>query len=311
MKRILLLIVLCMFIVGCSTNTTEGETKESDDKETSTSEQEKEDKSTEAKEDEEKETEKEEKVQKEKDELLEEQSDLFDDGELTIPKKDIDSPFGEDGNIKNRHTEQEIVEEYMDDEGRIYFDLDDDPIRSITNEDESVNNITNYSDAYIDMNEEVAYVLPEESISFAYDFFISNPPEDLRDKEPEDYRSWEEATNLERGIMQITLLTSVVLNEVDSLMEQDKYSGEEMESIQEEFFELGSPNILIPAPQSALDMQLFENMLMVQGLWEKFGKFENPEENKEEFEAVYQDLRQEMNNIVIRVNYTLSEDVLN
>src|SRR5699024_6105079 len=229
-----------------STNQTEEATKESE-KETSTSEQEKEDNSTEAKEEEEKETEKEEKV--EKDELLEEQSDLFDDGELTIPKEDIDSPFGEDGNIKNQHTEQEIVEEYMDDEGRIYFDLDDDPIRSITNEDESMTNITNYSDAYIDMHEEVAYVLPEESISFAYDFFISNPPEDLRDKEPEDYRRWEEATNLERGIMQITLLTSVVLNETDSLMDQDKYSGKEMESIQEEFFELGSPNILITAPQ--------------------------------------------------------------
>src|SRR5699024_11489256 len=110
----------------------------------------------------------------------------------------------------------------------------DDPIRSITNEDESVNNISNDSYAYIVMNEEVAYVLPEESISFAYDFFISNPQEYLRDKEPEDYRSWEEATNLERGIMQITLLTSVVLNEIDSLMEQDKYSGKEMESIQEE-----------------------------------------------------------------------------
>ena len=319
MKKMVLLIGLCIFIVGCSTNQTEEAAKESE-KETPTSEQEKEEKSTEAKKEEAKKEEEKKKEDKEseeknekeeKSELKEEAGDLFKDGELTIPKKDIDSPFGEDGNIKNQHTEQEIVEEYMDDEGRIYFDLDDDPIRSITNEDETINNITNYSDAYIDMNEEVAYVLPEESISFAYDFFISNPPEDLRDKEPEDYRSWEEATNLERGIMQITLLTSVVLNETDSLMEQDKYSGKEMESIQEEFFELGSPNILIPAPQSALDMQLFENMLMVQGLWEKFGKFENPEDNKEEFEAVYQELRQEMNNIVIRVNYTLSEDVVN
>src|SRR5699024_1772998 len=124
-------------------------------------------------------------------------------------------------------------------------------------------------------------------------------------------RNWHKAMNLERRMMQITLLTSVVLNEVDSLMDQVKYSGAEMASIEEEFFEVGRPNNLLPVAQSALDMQLFENMLMVQGLWEKFGKCENPEENKEEFEAVYQDLRQEMNNIVIRVNYTLSEDVLN
>src|SRR5699024_11859100 len=100
-------------------------------------------------------------------------------------------------------TEQEIVEEYMDDEGRIYFDLDDDPIRSITNEDETINNITNYSDAYIDMNEEVAYVLPEESISFAYDFFISNTTEVLRDTEDEYIRSWDVAMKLAIGMMHI------------------------------------------------------------------------------------------------------------
>src|SRR5699024_2726069 len=139
MKKMVLLIGLCIFIVGCSTNQTEEATKESD-KVTSTYEQEKEEKSTESKkEDAKKEEKKNEK--KEKSELKEEAGDLFKDGELTIPKKDIDSPFGEDGNIKNKHTEQEIVEEYMDDEGRIYFDLDDDPIRSITNEDETINNI--------------------------------------------------------------------------------------------------------------------------------------------------------------------------
>lgn len=301
MKKSFLLIILCIFIVGCSTNETEEDTKESD-KESSTSEQEKEDESKE-----------DEKVKEDEENKsgtsLGEVSGIFEAGDIVIPKKDIESPFGEDGNIE-KHTEQEIVEEYMDDDGRIYFDLDDHPIRSITNEDESVNNITNYSDALIDMNEEVAYALPEESISFAYDFFVTNPPEDLRDLDPEDYRIWEEATNLERSIMQITLLTSQPMNEIDPLIEQDKYNSEEMETIQAEFFELGSPNILIPAPQSALDVQLFENMMMVQGLWEEVGKFENPEENKEEFNALYQELRQEMNNLVIRVNYTLSEDVV-
>src|SRR5699024_7614026 len=140
MKKMVLLIGLCIFIVGCSTNQTEEATKESE-KETPTSKQEKEEKSTEAKKEEEKK--KEDKESEEKNELKEEAGDLFKDGELTITKKDIDSPFGEDGNIKNQHTEKEIVEEYMDDEGRIYFDLDDDPIRSITNEDETINNITN------------------------------------------------------------------------------------------------------------------------------------------------------------------------
>src|SRR5699024_4922423 len=138
MMKMDLLIGLCIFIVGCRTNQTEEAAKESE-KETHTSEQEKEEKSTETKKEKEKKKEDKENEEKnekeEKSELKEEAGDFFKDGELTMPKKDIDSPFGEDGNIKNQHTEQEIVEEYMDDEGRIYFDLDDDPIRSITNED--------------------------------------------------------------------------------------------------------------------------------------------------------------------------------
>src|SRR5699024_2446759 len=111
MKKMVLLIGLCIFIVGCSTNQTEETTKESE-KETSTSEQKKEEKSSKVKEEEEKEKEdkeseekNEKKEKQEKNELKEEAGDLFKDGELTIPKKDIDSPFGEDGNIKNQHTE--------------------------------------------------------------------------------------------------------------------------------------------------------------------------------------------------------------
>jgi len=237
------------------------------------------------------------------------EDDVVDEMDLTIPKLDIGSQFGEDNNMEYEHTEREIVEEYMDEAGRIYFAMDDYPVRSIINEEGTISNMTNYGDAYINMLEGLAYAMPESSIPMAYDFFIANPPEDLRDKKKEDYRSWEEATNLERGIMQVVLLSSQPLNAIGIMMENDIYQGEQFETAQKEFFDLGNPTVLIPAPQSVMDMTLFENMQMVQSLWEELGKFENPEQHKEEFEELYHEVRQEMNNVVVRVNYTLSEEL--
>src|SRR5699024_8553717 len=102
MKKMVLLIGLCIFIVGCSTNQTEEATKESE-KETPTSKQEKEEKSTEAKKEEEKKKEDKESEEKnekeEKSELKEEAGDLFKDGELTIPKKEMNPLSGKDEKI--------------------------------------------------------------------------------------------------------------------------------------------------------------------------------------------------------------------
>lgn len=222
---------------------------------------------------------------------------------------DIDSVFNDDGDIEKSHTEQEIAQEYMDDDGRIYFDLDDHPVRNITSDDGNVNHITNYHDAYIDISENEAYTIDdEEEMEQTYEFFIMNPPEELADKEPEDYRTWEEATNLERGIMQLTILSAPSLNELGILVENDTYSGEDFEKLLDTFKELGDPGVLIPAPQTILDMQLYENMQMIQSYMGEIGTFEDPEENEDEFKELYYEFRQEYNNVVVRVNYTLSEE---
>lgn len=296
-------------MIGCSTN----QTKDSgeDIKATSSTDKEEKQMEDETKEDADQQQKKIEK--KDTDEQLEKNAKNAkkeaENGQLMIAKMEIGSQFGEDGNMKYNHTEIEVVEEFMDEDGRIYFALDDYPIRSIMDEEGNISNMTNYSDTYINMLEGLAYTLPEDGRVYAYDFFISNPPEELRDKQGEDYRSLEAATNLERGIMQIVLLTVDPLNELGYLIEQDIYDGDIFDTIRDEFFDLGNPNVLIPAPQTVLDMQLYENMQMIQGLWGELGKFERPEQNKAEFTALYQALRQEMNHIVIRVNYTLSEDL--
>ncbi len=303
MKRLYLFTAIFFLLIGCNTKDQEADTK---NKIITADEKEAKQEPDDVKEKEEKQPQKKE---MESNLLRTDIGDLTDDMDVTIPKLEIDSPFAEDGNMKYEHTEMEIVEEYMDGDGRIYFEMDDYPIRSITNEEGNISNMTNYSDAYINMVDGLAYVLPEAHIPSAYDLFVLNPPKDLRDLEREDYRTWEEATNLERGIMQIVLLSSQPLNDLGTLMERDVYSSDQFDDIQKEFFDLGKPTVLIPAPQSMMDMTLFENMLMIKELWEELGKFEHPEQNKDAFEQLYMEVRQEMNHIIVRVNYTLSEEI--
>lgn len=230
--------------------------------------------------------------------------------EEIIQTTSIESPFGEDGNIRFKHTEKEIVEEHMDEHGRIYFPLNEYPIRNITSIDGKTSNITNYGDAFINIVDAKAYNLStQEMIDDAYKLFISNPPKELEGKDPSEYRTWDKATNLERSIIQIIYLTAPSLNDLGYLIQEDTYSGEIFEQLMTVFEDLGAPTVLIPAPQTPLDIQLFDNMKMVQSLWGQLGQFENPEENKEKFKELYSTVRQEMNNILVRVNYTLSEDV--
>lgn len=227
---------------------------------------------------------------------------------LTIQTMDIQSPIGEDGNYKHEHTEREIVEKYMDDEGRIYFDFDEDPIRSVKEMDNDVTHIMNYSDAYIDILENKAYVLPDEKIDGAYNLFISNLPAGAEQTDASDYRTWEEATNLERAIMQIVVLTGPLINDLEVMMEHDIYESSGFNHVLNEFYELGNPMVIIPAPQTYYDMQLYQNMQMMHSLWGEIGKFEHAADHKEDFNELYTELRQETNNLIVRVNRTLNSD---
>ncbi|WP_110112711.1 hypothetical protein [Bacillus sp. CGMCC 1.16541] len=228
---------------------------------------------------------------------------------LKIPTTPIESPFDEDGNIKFEHDEIEFVKEYMDERGRIYFNLDEQPIRSITSgENGNITNVTNYGDTFIDMMEAEAYGLSNQpAMDSAYQLFITNPPAELAGKDPSEYRTWEEATNLERGIMQMIYLMAPSLNSIGYFSQQNDYENEAFKIMLEDFEKLGSPSVMVPAPQTPLDLQLFENMKMVQAMWGQLGQFNDPKNNQEAFQQLYTQVRNETNNIIVRVNYTLSE----
>ncbi len=180
----------------------------------------------------------------------------------------IESPFDAEGNIPNVYTDFEIVDELMDDDGRIYFALDEQPIRSIiSSHDENMIHVTNYSDAIIEIVEAQAYTLDEELIEEAYKFFINNPPAELLGTDPNEYRTWEEATNLERALIQSVYLIGPLLNKLSLIVNYELYDHDSLPTLLEELEKIGSPTALIPAPQSLLDYQLYDNIASVQMMW--------------------------------------------
>ncbi len=229
---------------------------------------------------------------------------------LRIPTTSIETPYGEDGNIAYEHTQKEIVDEYMDEDGRIYFPLDEKPIRTIVSgENENIRNITNYGDAFIGILEEEAYELTDQKqIEEAYQLILSATPTQLQGQEL-NYRSYEEATNLERGITKMTYLIAPTFGDLDYIIQNQAYDHEALPILLEELESLGSPTLLPPAPQTAMDLQLFENMQVVQGMWGQLGQFENPKANRAEFEQLYFQVHKETLNMMARVNYTLSEEI--
>lgn len=233
-------------------------------------------------------------------ELFQEETD-----KLRIPTVSIDSPYYE-----KDLTEQELVENYMDETGRIYFSLTEEPIRTIVSSTSSskISNITNYSDVFINPESQQAYQLQNQAErDQIYKLILANQPTQLKGTDPSEYRTWEQATNLERGMMQMLYLVGPTMNDIKTAMDRDLYDHPAFVVGQEELEKLGAPLVFVPAPQTPLDYELFENMKMVQAMWGQVGKFENPAENKAEFEKVYAQARQETNNLFARINYALTE----
>ncbi|MCR6112539.1 hypothetical protein HXA35_19575 [Bacillus sp. A301a_S52] len=212
----------------------------------------------------------------------------------------IDEPFPEDEANDYNHSEREIAKEFMDDNGRIYFSLKEHPFRNITSVDGTTTYLANYHDSFIHLLDAEAYLLDDDMIEEAYHFFISHSSD-------EDHRTWGEASNLERGIIQMIYLTAPNVNELGELLAQDVYAGDDFEQINNTFTNIGSPNMILPTGQTAADMTLFEDMLKIHVLWGELGRFEQPEENKEAYTALYNDLRLEMTNMVGAINTTLAK----
>ncbi|MCM3759116.1 hypothetical protein M3197_16890 [Sporosarcina aquimarina] len=233
-----------------------------------------------------------------------EDGDLYDLAK--IQTVEIPSVYDKEGNFPDNLTQEEY-EKLSKEQGIVRYAPDDHPIRGITSQGGKVTNVTNLTDALIDIAESRAYQLSDSVVPEAYQLFLQTRADEFANTPDSQYRTWEEATNLERSIMQIVLLTAPSLNDLGYLIENDEFEHPVFPIIQEDFFNLGSPTVLVPGPQTGTDLALFEEMMKMKSMWEELGKFENPSENKEAFEETYKTLRSETNNIIVRVNYALTE----
>lgn len=236
--------------------------------------------------------------------------DQDEDGDLyalaKIQTVEIPSVYDKEGNFPDNLTQEEY-EKLSKEQGTVRYALDDHPIRGITSQDGKVTNVTNLTDALIDIAESRAYQLPDSAVPEAYQLFLQTRADEFSNTPDSQYRTWEEATNLERGIIQIVLLIAPSLNDLGYLIENDEFEHPVFPIIQEDFFNLGSPTVLVPGPQTGTDLALFEEMMKMKSMWEELGKFEHPSENKEAFEETYKTLRSETNNLIVRVNFALTE----
>ncbi|WP_025784063.1 hypothetical protein [Sporosarcina sp. D27] len=238
------------------------------------------------------------------DEDQDEDEDLY--ALAKIQAVEIPSVYDKEGNFPDNLTQEEY-EKLSEEQGIVRYALDDHPIRGITSQGGKVTNVTNLTDALIDITESQAYQLPESVVPEAYQLFLQTRADEFANTPDSQYRTWEEATNLERSIMQIVLLIAPSLNDLGYLIENDEYEHPVFPIILEDFFHLGSPTVLVPVPQTGTDLALFEEMMKMKSMWEELGKFENPSANKEAFEETYRALRSETNNLIVRVNFALTE----
>lgn len=237
-------------------------------------------------------------------ETPDEDGQLFDEAKIRTVK--IPSVFDQEGNFPENLTQEEY-EQLAKEQGIVRFALGDHPVRGITSQGGKATNVTNLADVLIDITDSLAYQLPESAIPEAYQLFQQTRAEEFKNTPDSEYRTWEEATNLERSIMQIVLLVTPSLNDLGYLIKKDEYEHPVFPIIQEDFFNLGSPTVLVPGPQSGTDLALFDEMMKMKTMWEEIGKFENPAGHKEAFEEIYNALRSETNNLIVRVNYALTE----
>lgn len=293
MKKILIILLSICIVSACSVNKQKVEDEAVDKAEATETEQSQAQKEK---------TEEEEDIDEAKQENT---MEAFDEKNFSIPTVEIPSPYNDEGNMAREHTMQEYIELIEKNGGLLRFEMDDYPVRAIDNE--NIRNITNLGDAYIDISEFAAYQVPSTEIPTLYNWFLSSRPDDLKGTPASEYRTWEQATNLERGIMQMVYLTAPSLNDLGYIIENDEFDHPAFRVIQQDFFQLGSPSVLIPAPQTATDMTMYDIMTKIKYQWEQVGKFENPSENKEEFETLYKELRGETNNLLVRINFVLTQ----
>src|SRR5699024_2417971 len=219
--------------------------------------------------------------------------------DLKIERKQLDNVIGDDGNYPS-YSDQEIVKEFADDEGMIEFDLDDQPIVSVQYEDGQITNVTNYSSSFIDINDHQALVLPKEDIEVIYNVIVNQDPyNDISGYTGDgdiDFRSFDELTLTELAMIQTIGFTGHYLVLIEDFIESEDFNSDAYEVTMEEASKFAEPMVLIPAPQTPTDYQLFEILTYYKEGWFHLVNISEPEDEIEEFTEIYMQLREVFNN---------------
>lgn len=231
------------------------------------------------------------------DKLDEEADEQFEVEVALYPKTPVTSPFDSDGNFHVHQTEVELQEMFSNAE-LIFLHLNEHPIRKITDE-EGITTIRNYSDTVIDvLAEEAAYVLQDTTV-------LNNIIQEITDATNEEemspihFRTWEDMSNTERGLIQLIGFVEQYLEIVEAAIQEEQFESEHFKLVREQLEILNSTSVIVPTPQTASDEQLFEQAIVLKSLWGQLGKFDDLQKYPERYEDTFYKTNEEMQNLLL------------
>jgi len=181
----------------------------------------------------------------------------------------VDSIYKVDDDELEKESFDEFISEHFEEEQGVSLSLDDDPIRaiSIPTDHIDVTQVMNFSPYIIDLNNDVAIVPDEKEREYFYQFFITFQSDQYENKDPSEYRAWEELTNIEQALYPTLGKSIELMYQLMALHLLDLEDEEALQLIIDEFEMLGDDMALFPDPQTMGDLTLHNSVMELKQLW--------------------------------------------
>ena len=142
--------------------------------------------------------------------------------------------------------------------------------------------------------------MPKEDIEVIYNVIVNQDPyNDISGYTGDgdiDFRSFDELTLTELAMIQTIGFTGHYLVLIEDFIESEDFNSDAYEVTMEEASKFAEPMVLIPAPQTPTDYQLFEILTYYKEGWFHLVNISEPEDEIEEFTEIYMQLREVFNN---------------
>lgn len=216
------------------------------------------------------------------------------------------------GNTEDAEDIEAFFAEHTDGDSFIRLALDDEPIRvlSVPTENVPMSSVLNFSSHVIRYLDGETIKIDEKEEEYWLDYMISLRSEETQDASDDEFRSWDELSNIEQTYLPVFGKTTELLYQLVAFEAFDYMDSDAAQLILEQLALLGDEAMMFPEPQTSLDYAMYNNIVELKPYWSYLGN-SNPEdpEYTETLEKVFNfsnDAGFQMNQIL----YTEHEEFL-